>query len=197
LLYPLEPHHVSSDRQPTSFIHPAIDGVGTEQDWIGAGKIEINAARGTMHRSTLVQRLWYGLNHFNFYLRLDFGVMQPELATNLHLLWFYPERTHYNSPIPIRSLPDVPPLNYLFHHHLTISLADRSVWLQEAIENSQWQNIPTQAKIGIDRCLEMGLPWGDLMVQPGSATRLIVLLSQNGVFQAPLSEHTVIPIEVP
>ncbi|WP_019502639.1 hypothetical protein [Pseudanabaena sp. PCC 6802] len=197
LLYPLEPHQVSGDQHPTHFIHPVVDGMGTEQDWQGAGRIEINAARGTMHRSGLVQRLWYGLNHFNFYLRLDFGAIQPELNTNLHLLWFYPERTHYNSPIPMRNLPDVPPLNYLFHHHLTLSLGERSVHLLEATENSQWQNISTHAKMGFNQCLEVSLPWGDLAIPPGSAARLVILLSQNSIFQASLPEHTVIPIEVP
>jgi alpha-amylase/alpha-mannosidase (GH57 family) len=197
LLYPLEPHQVSGDQQPTHFIHPLIDGVGDEQDWQGAGRIEINAARGTMHRSSLVQRLWYGLNHFNFYLRLDFGAMQPELTTNLHLLWFYPERAHYNSPIVMRNLPDVPPLSYLFHHHLMLSLGERSMCLWEATENSQWQNIATHAKMGFNKCLEVGLPWSDLAIPPGSAARLVVLLSQNGIFQASLPEHTVIGIEVP
>jgi alpha-amylase/alpha-mannosidase (GH57 family) len=197
LLYPLEPHHVADSQQPESFINPIIDGLGSEQDWKGAGRIEINAARGTMHRSSLVQRLWYGLDHFNFFLRLDFSAMQLEPGTNLHLLWFYPERTHYNSPITIRDLPDVSPLNYLFHHHLTIDLNNRSVWLQESIDGWQWKNITTQAKIGFNQCLEVGLPWSDLTVQPGSITKLVVLLSQNGLFQASLPEHTVIPIEVP
>jgi hypothetical protein len=69
--------------------------------------------------------------------------------------------------------------------------------LWEATENSQWQNIATHAKMGFNKCLEVGLPWSDLAIPPGSAARLVVLLSQNGIFQASLPEHTVIGIEVP
>lgn len=49
-----------------------INGIGDEQDWDKAGRLEIGGARGTMHRSSAVQRLFYGLDHLNFYLRLDF-----------------------------------------------------------------------------------------------------------------------------
>lgn len=196
LLYPLEPHDTQPNQHPKTLIHPVIDGRNDEQSWIGAGRIEI-AARSTMHHSGLVKRLWYGCDHFNLYLRLDFGGSKQEISVTLHLCWFYPERTHYNSPILITNLPDTPPLNYLFHHHLTVDLPDRSAFLQEAIDGDQWQNIPTHARIGLDQCLEMAVPWSDLKVKPESATRLVVLLSHKGQFQASLPENTIIPIEVP
>jgi len=198
LLYPLEPHDVPTSERPESFIHPIINGKIDEQDWQGAGRIEINSSRGTMHQRTLVQRLWYGLDHFNFYLRLDFVYPLPTKANlALHLCWFYPEQSHYNSPLQtITDIPDVAPLNYLFHHCLTIDWQSQLVEMEEAVADG-WQNVPIQAKIGFDECLELAIPWSDLKVKPESSTRLVILLSQDGVFQSSLPEYTTIPIDVP
>ncbi len=198
LLYPLEPHDVPTSERPENFIHPIINGKVDEQDWQGAGRIEINSSRGTMHQHSLVQRLWYGLDHFNFYLRLDFvSYLSAKAPIALHLCWFYPEQSHYNSPLSaIANIPDVAPLNYLFHHCLTIDLQSDLIELEQAIATG-WQKAPTQAKIGFDECLELAVPWSDLKVKPENSARLVILLSQDGVFQASLPEYTTIPIDVP
>lgn len=36
------------------------------------------------------------------------------------------------SPAPLVELPDTPPLNYFFHHHLGINLLTQAIWFQEA-----------------------------------------------------------------
>ena len=72
LYNPVEVHQPRKEHLPDSFIHPVINGIGDTQDWDKAGRIEINGARGTMHCNGNVQRLFYGLDHLNFYLRLDF-----------------------------------------------------------------------------------------------------------------------------
>jgi alpha-amylase/alpha-mannosidase (GH57 family) len=200
LLYPLEPHDMPVSQRPERLVHPIIDGQGDDHNWNGAGRIDLNAGRGTMHKSGLVSRLWYGLDHFNFYLRLDFDsdlLNSHEIMPNVHLFWFYPEQTNYNSPILLHGLPASSPLNYQFHHHLNIDLLNQSAILERAFEEYRWQNIPTQTKIGFDQCLEVALPWEDLGVKPETTTRLVILLSQSGIFQTSLPEHTIIPIEVP
>ncbi len=203
LLYPLEPHGISTNQRPESLIHPIVDGEGDDHNWHGAGQIDLNAGRGTMHKNGLVKRIWYGQDHFHFYLRLDFNsdfkldLSSADTAPNVHLFWFYPDRANYNSPILLSNLPDVPPLNYQFHHHLNIDLFARSIELNEAFEDHRWQNIPTRTKIGFNQCLEVSLPWEDLDLNPESTTRLVILLSRRGIFQTSLPEHTIIPIEVP
>jgi hypothetical protein len=57
--------YTKSDRPPQGFIHPVINGIGDEQDWDKAGRLEIGGARGTMHRSSSIQRLFYGWDHLN------------------------------------------------------------------------------------------------------------------------------------
>jgi alpha-amylase/alpha-mannosidase (GH57 family) len=199
--YPIEAHEQQGDHLPQSFIHPTIDGRGDEQDWDKAGRFEIGGARGTMHRSSAVQRLWYGVDHLNFYLRLDFKAgtrFGVDIPPELHLLWFYPDRTMHNSPAPIAELPDEAPLNYQFHHHLGVNLSTQSIWFQEAGEHYQWYSRPSRAQIGLDSCLEIAIPWADLQkVQPDWSIRFVVVMADEGRFASHLPENALIPVEVP
>ena len=93
-----------------------------------------------MHNSSVIQRLWYGVDHLNFYVRVDFknGIVPGrDLPQELNLLWFYPDRTMHNSPISIADVPDIAPLNYHYHHHLEINLLTQSIQFQEAGEDYQ------------------------------------------------------------
>ena len=196
----VEIHEARSDHRPEGFIHPVIDGLGDEQDWDRAGRIEIGGARGTMHRSSAVQRLLYGVDHLNFYLRLDFkSGIQPgvDCPAELNLLWFYPDRTMHNSPVPLADLPDEAPLNYLFHHQLAINLLTQSIQFQEAGEHHQWHPRFSRAQVGMNKCLEVAVPWADLHIEPDYPVRLILVLADNGCFRTYLPENALIPIEVP
>ncbi|HEY9295887.1 MAG TPA: glycoside hydrolase [Phormidium sp.] len=200
LLKPLEIHEARGDHRPESFIHPVIDGVGDEQDWDKAGRIEIGGARGTMHRSSTVQRLWYGVDHLNFYLRLDFqtGILPGKgCPPELNLLWFYPDRQMHNSPVPLRDLPDEAPLNYLYHHHLGINLLTMSTRFQEAREHHKWHPRFSRAQVAFNQCLELAIPWADLQIEPDYPIRLILVLSDNERYCSYLPENALIPIEVP
>jgi alpha-amylase/alpha-mannosidase (GH57 family) len=201
LLYPLEPHGLSLSQQPQNLIHPTIDGRLDKQDWQGAGCMDINAARGTMHQNSIVRRLWYGVDHFNFYLRLDFSDPILKLALEqmptLHLYWFYPEKMNHNSPIFLDRLPQTSPLDYLFHHHLEVNIARGSLVLAEAIDGHDWQNLANNARMAFDQCLEVALPWYDIKIEPQSSAKLVVLLSCDRIFQISLPEYTIIPVDVP
>jgi alpha-amylase/alpha-mannosidase (GH57 family) len=200
LRHPLEIHAARTDHKPEGFIHPAIDGKGDEQDWDKAGRIEIGGARGTMHNSSTIQRLWYGVDHLNFYVRVDFKsgiVIERDLPEELNLLWFYPDRTMHNSPIPLADVPDVAPLNYLYHHHLAINLPTESIQFREAGEHYQWHPRFTRTQVAMGRCLEVAIPWADLQVPPDYPLRLILVLADEGYFRNYLPENTLIPIDVP
>lgn len=197
---PVEAHEQRRDHIPQSFIHPIIDGRGDEQDWDKAGRIEIGGARGTMHQSSPIQRLWYGVDHLNFYLRLDFksGILPVHDFSEVHLLWYYPDRTMHNSPAPIAELPDEAPMNYLFHNHLGINLATQTAWFQEAGEHFNWYAQPTRAQIGLDSCLELAVPWADLKsVEPDWPVRIVVILADEGRYKGYLPENGLVPVQVP
>lgn len=197
---PVEVHEARGDHMPQGFIHPMIDGRGNEQDWDKAGRIEVGGARGTMHQSSPIQRLWYGVDHLNLYLRLDFQTgVQPgkEIPPELNLLWFYENRPMHNSPIPLVDLPEQAPLNYAFHHHLGVNLLTQTVWLQEAGEYSRWQSRASRAQVGIDSCVEIAIPWADLQVEPDYGLRLVVVFSEGGRYRQYLPENGMLAISVP
>ncbi|MBK4731352.1 glycoside hydrolase [Oxynema sp. CENA135] len=196
----VEDHVQQGDRRPQSFIHPAIDGKADEQDWDKAGRIEVGGARGTMHRSSAIQGIWYGVDHLNFYLRLDFkrGIRPgKDCPPELNLLWYYPDRTMLNSPIPLKNLPDSEPLNYHFRHHLAINLLTRSLSFQEAAANFQWHSRQSRAQVGLDLCLEIAIPWADLPTEPDWFLHVLLVLSQDEHYCEYLPENRLIPIQMP
>ncbi len=196
----VEKHELKGDRLPQSFIHPIINGIGNEQDWERAGRMEIGGARGTMHRSSMVQTLFYGLDHLNFYLRLDFktGVeLGKDIPGELHLLWYYPGLTMHNSPTPLGGFPDEAPLNYYFHHHLCINLLTESVWLEEAEPDCRWHIRACRAQAVYDRCLEIAIPWADLHIDPDSALEMIAVFGDRGQYRSYLPEDKFIRLQAP
>jgi alpha-amylase/alpha-mannosidase (GH57 family) len=200
LSQPMEIHGAKRKRRPQSFIHPIIDGYGDEQDWDKAGYLEIGGARGTMHRSSVVQRLFYGLNHLNFFLRLDFqsGVKPgQDLPSELHFLWYYPGIQWTNSPIPLGGLPKEEPLNYLFRHHLGINLVTESIWLEEAKEDNTWHPRLSRAEVAFNKCLELAVPWADLHIEPDSSLCLLGVLADRGEFRSYLPEDELITLQMP
>lgn len=197
---PVEIHMARGDHAPEGFIHPIVDGKGDPQDWDKAGRFQIGGARGTMHQSSTIQRIWYGVNHLNFFVRLDFqSGKKPgiDCPPELNLFWFYPDRMMYNSPIPLVELSDEPPLNFRFRHHLCVNLLTQTVWFQEAGEHSRWHSRASRAEVGLDTCLELAVPWADLNVEPDWAMRLVMVMSDGGRYRSYMPEHALIPIGVP
>jgi alpha-amylase/alpha-mannosidase (GH57 family) len=197
---PLEVHQPHLEHRPEGFIHPVINGQADEQDWQMAGRMMLGNSRGTMHRSSPIQSLWYGVDHYSFYLRFDFQPgKQPGIDTppELHLFWFYPDQISYNSKIPLQSLPDQSPLNYLFRHHLALDLIDGNAYLQESGEDHQWHDRQHQVEVGLAQCLELAVPWTDLAVEPDWSLQLLAVLAHQGQYVDYLPDDTLIRLQVP
>jgi len=97
----------------------------------------------------------------------------------------------------VGDLPDEAPLNYLFHHQLEINLLTQTVHFQEAGDNYQWHPRFSRAQIGLDRCLEVAIPWADLQIPPDYPLRMTLVLADEGRFKGYLPENALIPIDVP
>lgn len=197
---PVEIHAAKGDRAPEGFIHPMIDGRGDEQDWDRAGRFEVGGARGTMHQSSAVQRLWYGYDHQNLYLRLDFQAgIKPgiDCPPELNLLWYYENHSTFNSPLPLVDLPDEAPLNYHFRHHLGINLLTKTVWFQEAGEHWKWHSRASRSSVALDNCLEVSIPWADLQMEPDSQLRVVAVMSDGGRYRQYFPENALIPVTIP
>lgn len=198
---PVEIHRKRrGDRTPESFIHPIIDGIGDEQDWDKAGRIEIGGARGTMHRASIIPRLFYGWDHLNFYFRFDIqpgATVGEDLPTELHLFWYYPGITSYNCPIPLANLPDQAPVNYYFRYHLGINLKAQTFWLQEAGADYFWHPRQCKVAMALNKCLEIAVPWSDLHIEPDLELNLISVLAENGEFKDCFPKDSLIRLQKP
>jgi alpha-amylase/alpha-mannosidase (GH57 family) len=191
LYHYVEDHYRRTEQRPEGFIHPLIDGRGDEQDWNMAGKMEIGGARGTMHQSSTIQRLFYGVDHVNFYLRLDFkqgtkpGV---DIPNELNLVWFYDNQIMHNSLLPLAELPREEPMNYRFHHRLHIDLHTMGCWFQEAMDYDRWEHRPSKARAAWDTCLEIAVPWEDLDIDPDSRLQIMLVFGDRGRYRSYLPE---------
>jgi len=198
---PIEDHLTSkTERQPEGFIHPIIDGIADEQDWERAGRIEVGGSRGTMHQASLVQRIFYGFDHLNFYLRFDFKAgLKPalDLPEELHLLWYYPGIKLPIKLAPLDNIPDRSPLNHYFHHHLTVNLLTRSIWFEEVGIDYNWHARVCRGLMAFDRCLEIAIPWADLKVEPDYPLEMVAILASDGKFDSELSENRTLSLIVP
>ena len=198
---PIEEHAISkTDRQPEGFIHPVIDGIPDKQDWERAGRIEVGGSRGTMHQASLVQRIFYGFDHLNLYFRFDFttGVTPgQDLPEELHLFWYYPGIKLPINIAPIEGIPDRSPVNHYFHHHLTVNLVSRSIWLEEVGTDFNWYARVCRGLMAFDRCLEIAIPWADLKVEPDYCLEIVAILATDGNFHSNLPDQRTISVIVP
>ena len=196
----VESHERKTTYRPEGFINPKIDGRGDEQDWNFAGRLEIGGASGTMHQSSLIQRVYYGADHLNFYLRMDFRAgVKPgvEIPNELNLAWYYPKETMHNSPIPLAELPRKAPTNYRFHHRLLIDLTTKYTWLQEAMDYDRWEARSSNALVAWDKCLEIAVPWADLNLEPDYGLQMALVFSDCGRYRQHIPEQGWISLQVP
>jgi alpha-amylase/alpha-mannosidase (GH57 family) len=197
----VEFHQRKTTYRPEGYIHPTIDGSGDEQDWNFAGRLEIGGASGTMHQSSSpIQRIFYGVDLFNFFVRVDFqsGITPGNgFPTELNLLWFYPTETTHNSPIPLAELPRQSPMNYRFHHRLSIDLKTNFIWLQEAMDYDRWETRPTKAIAAYSKCLEIAIPWQDLDLKPDCGLQMLLVASDCGRYRDHFPTSGWINLQVP
>lgn len=197
LLYPLPIGEANSSVAQRKYITPPLDGMGIDRYWQEGQQREINIIYGDPNRNSTLKKIWYGCNHFYFYLRLDFVSTAIEELPQIHLCFFYPGRMHFISPIPLHHVPDVSPANYLFHHHLAILPHSQKVMLWQAIPLHQWQNLATNTQVRLQNSLEVAVPWQDLIPETGLSVRCVIFFSHDGTFQTCLHPQGIISIEVP
>ncbi len=73
---------------PTGIPQPTPDGVVSSYfEWLGAGQYCVHTRHGAMHgRQVLIRQLYYGCDHENLYLRLDFAADLVSRELELSLL---------------------------------------------------------------------------------------------------------------
>ncbi len=180
------------------YIHPTINGQTDEDEWQKANKIINGGSRGTMHRASIIPTIFYGQDKSNFYLRLDLksgAKIGQDLASELHLVWFYEDKQGANNPIPLTNLPDRQPLNYFYHHHLGINLLEKTSYLEEAQADLVWHTREFHGQVAIDSCIEIAIPWNDLKIDDHDRLCLLVVLADDNQFREYFPKEQLIRLE--
>jgi alpha-amylase/alpha-mannosidase (GH57 family) len=194
LLHPLERHDEPGNRVPRDIMQPKIDGTGGDEEWSRAGCLEVGGARGTMHQATTIQRIWYGTDYVNLYLRVDPGAGMPQV---LQLYLYYPNQINHTSPIQLPDAPDEPPLNYRFRHMLELHLAQGETIFKEAQEFGGWVERPTQTRFAVGQCVEVAIPWLELQMTSGQRAQWSLVLVRNGSYEAHFPLDGTVEVQIP
>ena len=196
LLEDLENHQITGSHVPEGYgyIQPVIDGLGTDQEWAKAGRLDVGGARGTMHQATGIQRIWYGVDHVNLFLRLDFASTPP---SKLDVFIFYPGLTRINSPVPLSNLPKGGALEYLYTHHLEIDLNLQRLALRHSQPFLEWKDGLTSSRAVLERCMELALPWADLHISSGDKVEFIIVQSTNNRFERVFPAEGTLSLKMP
>ncbi len=77
-----KPRRHSRVHEPRALINPRIDGRNSDYfEWLAAGSVELQSG-GAMHATEQeLDGLYFGYDEEHFYLRIDFGTWQEDLAT--------------------------------------------------------------------------------------------------------------------
>ena len=134
------------------------------------------------------------------YLRLELrpGIdLDAQGVNELHLLWYYPGKPLPNSPAPLASLPDQPPENYYFHHHLGLNWQQHTLWLEAVPAPFQWQTQTCQAQFALGESLVIALPWKNLQQPPQTELHLILIFAQQGEYQSRVWPGDLLKLKIP
>jgi len=144
----------------TSFIHPSIDGVVTNYyEWISAALYNISTVGGTMHQSdSIVQRIYYGFDLTNFFLRLDPSQrLDPSLFRELSI------QVHFIKPQGRR---------------LLVGFDQGRIQARLVEKGKTGEKI---SQIAHDQIIEIGIPFSKLGVSVGERVRFFVLVRRKNM----------------
>ena len=166
---------------PVGLLNPVVDGKSSSYfEWLPAGIVETDTPAGTMtggeRREGAIQRLLFGFDLDNLYLRLDLGgPAAQKLAEGL--------RCSVNFTLPV-------------DRRLVLQGGDggAAAELQQRTSDGTWSAIPTASpKAAAADVVEAAVPFADLGLGPNSPFGFFVSIQQNGAEQERHPAHR--PIE--
>lgn len=179
--------------QPQNTISPKIDGLESdEEDWLGAGCINLPDGP-ILQDNKLFERICYGADESNFYLRLYLSKnLQINYSTNpiLHQMYIYmrnADKKQTQSPVRlINKSENVSPIMLeKFHNELRISMMDNKLYpmrLTKAIQHGLWAILDTQnIKIAYQKVIDVSIPFESLDVSKGEKLEFFFANSNFGI----------------
>lgn len=191
--FPLISIFTKPTRYPKKTISPKIDGVGdaNDDDWLNAGCI--NMPEGPTQEGMLFDKICYGADENNFYLRLYLSSsIQGNYSTNpiLHQMYIYmrsENEKQLQSPVRlINKTENISPImREKFHNELRISMMDNRLYpmrITKAIAGGLWAMQDTKdIKMVYQNVIDVSIPFETLDVQQGEKLEFFFANANFGI----------------
>lgn len=178
--YPLISIFTTPSRVPTNTISPKINGMDEpdSEEWSHAGCISVPDGPA-MRENKLFDKVCYGADENNFYLRLYLSqFLQENYSTNpiLHQMYIYmrnSDKKQLQSPVRlINKTENISPImREKFHNELRISMMDNKLYpmrLTKAMQGGLWVIQDTKdIKMAYQKVIDVSIPFESLDISPG------------------------------
>lgn len=194
-------------RDPKSSISPNINGIESENDdWENAGCIDMPEGP-IIQASKLFDRVCYGSDENNFYLRLYLNTSLPkktEDTPNLNQLYIYMrnyDRKQLLSPIRLinKSENISPIMKEKFHTELRVSMMENKLYpirLTKAINNSLWVTQNTKdIETAFDKVVDISVPFDDLDIYKGEKLEFFVANTNYGINESFIPQEILLTVQ--
>lgn len=181
-------------RYPQKTISPKIDGMGesNDEEWLNAGCINVPDGP-ILQENKLFDRICYGADEDNFYLRLYLSnQIQGNYSTNpiLNQMYIYMrncDRKQSQSPVRlINKTENISPImREKFHNELRISMMDNKLYpmrLTKAIQGGLWAMQDTKdVKMAYLKVVDVSIPFENLDIASGEKLEFFFANANFGI----------------
>lgn len=192
--FPIISTFTKPSRYPRDTISPKIDGVqeANDEEWLNAGCIDVPECP-MLEGTKLFERICYGSDENNFYLRLyltDF--FKNNFSTNpiLHQMYIYMrnnDKKQFQSPVRlINKTENISPImREKFHNELRISMMDDKLYpmrLTRAMQGGLWTMQDTKdIKMVYQNVIDVSIPFDSIDVDSGQKLEFFFANANFGI----------------
>lgn len=196
-------------RHPKTNITPKIDGIEiNDEDWINAGCIDMPDGP-VMQENKLFDRICYGVDENNFYMRLYLNNFAQENKSNevvLNQMYVYlrnADRKQTQSPVRLANKTEniFPMMREKFHNELRISIADNKLYpihLIKAIQGGLWAVEQTkEIQSAFNKTVDISLPLAYLDIQKGERVEFFFANALFGIKETFVPQDVLLTMQRP
>lgn len=207
---PLISTFAKPSRYPKTSISPKIDGLDedSDEDWLNAGCINMPDGP-VLQESKLFDKICYGADENNFYLRLYLSsFFQENYSTNpiIHQMYIYMRNANKKQLLsPIRLINKTenifPIMREKFHNELRISMLDNKLYpirLTRAMQGDLWtiQNT-NEVKIVYQKVIDVSIPFENLDTAPGESLEFFFANANFGIKDSFIPQDILLNVQRP
>lgn len=196
-------------RYPKKAISPSINGSDeAEDEWMNAGCIDIPEGP-VLHENKLFNKICYGADKHNFYLRLylnNYGAERIQKREIIHQMYVYmrnSDKKQLQSPIRLTNKTEsiFPIMKEKFHNELVISVMENKLYpaqLVKAMQGGLWamQNI-NNIKMAFQKVIDVCIPFEHLDVGPGEKLEFFFANANFGIKDSFIPQDVLLNLERP